>query len=234
MPNFARCAPIAVLAMRLLFQKVPAGSGRLVPVSPRGSEPGGRDAPSTRAFRLPGTVAPAAFTLLELLAVIALLMLLGGFTLGLVRGMQQRAALARARAELAVLAQAIDAWSGHYGCFPPAADSAELYDCLTGRRGPQDGLLDCPGRTFIEAARFTLRLSDAAAPGNDLLDPWGQPYIYVPFTRTLNGHTSTGFVVFSSGPDGRTKPGDPPSTGPAAGQPDLAASENADNLYSDR
>ena len=182
-----------------------------------------------RSSRVPGA---EAFTLLELLAVMALLAILSGSAFGLVRGVHERAAIARARAELAVLAQAIDSWRGQYGVCPSAATAEELFESLTGRRGPQNNLLDPPGRTFIEVGRFTLRSPDAMAPGNALLDPWGQPYHYVFFSRASSGRPVSGYVVFSSGPDGRAKPDDPPVAGPKAGEPDLTAPDNADNLYS--
>jgi hypothetical protein len=164
----------------------------------------------------------------------ALLAILSGSVFGLVTGVHERAAAARARAELAALAQAIDFWRGQYGDYPSVADAAEFYESLAGRRGPQNNVLDPPGRTFIQTGRFTLRFSDPAAQGNVLLDPWGQPYHYVYFTRTLNGRLTPGFVVFSIGRDGLTKPDDPPTAGLTAGEPDLTAPDNADNLYSNR
>jgi hypothetical protein len=133
---------------------------------------------------------------------------------------------------LAVLAQAIEAWRDQYGDYPAAADAEEFYESLTGRRGPQHCALDPPGRTFIGAGCFVLRAADAAAPGNVLLDPWGQPYHYVHFTRLLGGRLVPGYALFSGGPDGCVKPDDPPVSGGTAGVPDLTAPENVDNLYS--
>jgi prepilin-type N-terminal cleavage/methylation domain-containing protein len=174
------------------------------------------------------------FTLVELLAVVTLAAILCGSVLGLVRGVCERAAGARAKAELAVLAQAVEAWRGQFGDYPAAADAAEFYESLTGRRGPQHHVLDPPGRTFIEAGRFALGAPDAAAPGNVLLDPWGRPYHYVCFTRSLGGLPVSGYALFSGGPDGCVKPDDPPTAGTRAGEPDLTAPENADNIYSSR
>jgi len=174
------------------------------------------------------------FTLVEMLAVVALTAILSGSVFGLARGAHERTAVARARAELAVLSLAIEAWRGQYGDYPAAADPAEFFESLTGRRGPQHGVLDPPGRTFIDAGRFTLRAADAAAPGNVLLDPWGQPYHYVNFARPSGGNPTPGYVLFSGGPDGRVKPDDPPSSGALAGVPDVSAPENADNVYSNQ
>jgi hypothetical protein len=139
--------------------------------------------------------------------------------------------VARAKTELTVLAQALEAWRAQYGDYPAAAAPAEFYESLTGRRGPQHGVLDPPGRTFIEAGHFTLRAVDTAAAGNVLLDPWGQPYHYVYFTRLLGGSLTPGYVLFSGGADESVKADDPPDSGTMAGVPDMSAPENADNIY---
>ena len=162
----------------------------------------------------------------------ALVAILCGSVLGLVRGVHERATVAQAKAELAVLAQAIEAWRGQFGDYPGAADAAEFFESLTGRRGPQHQVLDPPVRAFIEAKRFSLRDADAAAPGNVLFDPWGWPYHYVCYTRPPGSPQVSGYVLFSGGPDGCVKPDDPPTTGSTAGEPDLTAPENADNVYS--
>jgi prepilin-type N-terminal cleavage/methylation domain-containing protein len=177
-------------------------------------------------------VYPRGFTLVEMLVVVASVAILSGSVLGLASGAHERAAGARAKVELAVLAQAVEAWHGDYGDYPAAADEAEFYEALTGRRGPQHRVLNPSGRTFIEPGGFVLRAADPATPGNVLLDPWGQPYHYVYFKRVLGGRLAPGYVLFSGGPDGCVKPDDPPASGAAAGVPDLTAPENADNLYS--
>ncbi len=176
--------------------------------------------------------AACGFTLVEILFVVAIAAILSGSVLGLACGAHERAAGARAKAELAVLAQAIEAWRGQYGDYPAAVDAAEIFESLTGRRGPQRCTLDPPGRSFIDAGSFVLRGPDPAAPGNGLLDPWGQPYHYVYFTRLLGGRLVPGYALFSGGPDGSVKPDDPPVSGATAGTPDLTAPENTDNIYS--
>ena len=175
-----------------------------------------------------------AFTLIELCAVVALVAVLSGFAAVLISGVQARAAGARARGELAILALALEDYRCQYGDYPGTADAGEFYESLTGRRGPRDDVLDPPGRTLIETGRLTLRNPDPRATGNAVLDPWNQPYHYAGFTRTANGVTSRGYVLFSSGPDGRAKAGDPPVTGSKAGVPDLNDPDNADNLYANR
>jgi len=219
--------------MCLVFRVPAVDSGRARP-PPGAAIPCGPDARRWRRYRDRSVSEADGFTLVELLAVMLLLAILSGSAFGLVRGVHERAATAQARVELALLAQAIDSWRDRYGDYPPVTLPEELYECLTGRRGPQNNRIDPPDRTFIETTRFALRDSDPGATDNAVLDPWGQPYHYVLFTRTQGAHTARGFVVFSSGPDGRTKPDDPPASGPMAGEPDLTAPDNADNLYSNR
>lgn len=181
------------------------------------------------------SAAPAGgFSLIELTAVMALLTVLGGFASVLIGGAQARAAGARAQGELAVLAQAVETYRNRYGDYPATADAGELYAALTGRRGPDGAVLDPPERMLIETGRLTLRDADPWAAGNVVLDPWNQPYHYGYFTRTAAGVTSRGYVLFSGGPDGRTKPGDPPAGGAGAGEPDLSDPDNRDNLYAMR
>lgn len=175
-----------------------------------------------------------AFTLIELCAVVALVAVLSGFAAVLIGGVQARAAGARARGELAILAQALEGYRCQYGDYPGTADPGEFYESLTGRRGPRGDVLDPPGRTLIETGQLTLRDPDPRATGNAVLDPWNQPYHYAGFTRTATGVISRGYVLFSGGPDGRAKPGDPPVIGAAAGVPDLNDPDNADNLYANR
>ena len=175
-----------------------------------------------------------AFTLIELCAVIALAAVLGGIAAVLISGAHARSAVARAQGELAVLAQALEAYQWRYGDFPQTVSPGEFYEALTGRRGPHGEALEPRGRMLIEMGRWTLLDADPWAAGNVVLDPWDQPYHYAAFTRLANGVASRGFVLFSSGPDGRAKPGDPPVTGATAGVPDLGDPDNVDNLYANR
>jgi prepilin-type N-terminal cleavage/methylation domain-containing protein len=95
----------------------------------------------------------SAFTLIELLIVIAVIALLSALTLGLVQGAKRRATTARAKAELAHLAQALEAYRRLYGDYPqtglaahatptvsavvgPTTAEALLFNALTGVFGP--------------------------------------------------------------------------------------------------
>ncbi|MEO5958317.1 MAG: prepilin-type N-terminal cleavage/methylation domain-containing protein [Opitutaceae bacterium] len=87
-----------------------------------------------------------AFTLLELLVVIALIAVLASFTFGVIRSSKQGANLARARAELSHLVQALEDYKRHYGDYPQTGPSAANSQRVTGTAGP--GLNTAAARLF--------------------------------------------------------------------------------------
>jgi prepilin-type N-terminal cleavage/methylation domain-containing protein len=99
----------------------------------------------------------AAFTLVELLTVIAVLAILTTIGIGAVRGARERANIARARSELASLVTALEEFKRLYGDYPQTGEfmqasatptatgtgpgvqtaQAKLFNCLTGVFGPR-------------------------------------------------------------------------------------------------
>jgi prepilin-type N-terminal cleavage/methylation domain-containing protein len=77
-----------------------------------------------------------AFTLLELLSVMAILLILSGFAFGMIRGTKQRANLARAKAQLSHLVQALEEYKRHYGDYPQTGASLANSQRVTGTAGP--------------------------------------------------------------------------------------------------
>jgi prepilin-type N-terminal cleavage/methylation domain-containing protein len=59
-----------------------------------------------------------AFTLIELLLVIAVILLLAGITFGITKGVQNAQARAKAKAELATISQALEQFKNRYGDYP--------------------------------------------------------------------------------------------------------------------
>jgi prepilin-type N-terminal cleavage/methylation domain-containing protein len=131
------------------------------------------EAPMKSARRAPQR--SPAFSLIELLTVIAIVGILFGITLGLVRGSKQRASLARAKAELSALAQALEAYKSHYGDYPQTgalgqataviagdigatqAQSA-LFNALTGVFSPRQftAAARLNGPIFVDLQKFAL------------------------------------------------------------------------------
>ena len=144
----------------------------------------------------------AAFTLLELLAVISLIAVLAGIVLGVGRRASEAGKTARAKAELAALAAALESYRGAYSDYPQTDNEARLLQSLIGRRGPGNAVIN--GRVLLEAARFTTAgsrdpFSDSSAV---LVDPWGQAYVYA-YRTGPSDWTNPAYVLYSIGPDGR-------------------------------
>jgi general secretion pathway protein G len=166
-----------------------------------------------------------AFTLLELLAVIALIAILTGIVIGVGQSASGKGKVARARAELAVLGAALESYKAAHGDYPRTSDSAELLQALIGRRGPDQTVLN--GRALLEAARFSVSADPFVQSTAVLLDPWEQPYRYA--YKAMPGWTNPFPVLASAGPD---QTGTPALL--SGGFPDVAAPGNADNLYAGR
>jgi prepilin-type N-terminal cleavage/methylation domain-containing protein len=140
------------------------------------------------------------FTLVELLLVIALIAGLAGLALGAMPGVKQRAATGRARAELALLSQALERYRQLHGDYPQVADSPEtFYAALAGRVGPTGSALRGPN--LADGLGVTCRRLELTDGAGCFVDPWDNPYQYVYFTRPVgSGGTQRGYVLYSFGP----------------------------------
>ncbi len=170
----------------------------------------------------------AAFTLLELLSVLALVAVLAGMVLGAGRRAAEAGKTARAKAELAALSAALEGYRREYGDYPQTDDAARLLRSLTGRRSPVNAAINA--RPTLELARFTTTgaldpLGNAPAV---LTDPWDQPYVYA-YRVPAAGWVNHSYVLYSVGPDGTAY-----RTLLPGGFPDAARAENVDNLYANR
>jgi prepilin-type N-terminal cleavage/methylation domain-containing protein len=170
----------------------------------------------------------AAFTLLELLAVIAIVAALAGIVLGVGRRARETGKTARAKAELAAISAALESYRLAYGEFPQTDDEARLLQSLIGKLGPTNTAIT--GRPLLEAARFTTTrsldpFSDTSAV---LIDPWGQAYLYA-YKVPPSGWTNPCYVLYSLGPDGRDS-----AALLLGGFSDQVPQANADNIYANR
>lgn len=179
--------------------------------------------------------AARAFTLIELLAVLAIVAILTSIVLGSGRRAADAGKIARTKAELAALSAALEAYKLQHGDYPRTADNAVLVQSLLGKVGPAGAPLASAGRVQIETAKFNFALAatpDASVdPATNaaavLVDPWGQSYRYA--YKSATPWTSPSFVLYSIGPDGADTP-----ALLVGGYPDTAAAANGDNLYANR
>ena len=167
-----------------------------------------------------------AFTLIEILVVIAIIVLLMGITTQMMGGVQDSQGKAKARADMEVMATGLEAFNGQYGGYPRLNAAAsekftagELYRCLIGKirltvRNGNIVMEEQPTRTpFVDASKLTLGDPqdeyatdvDPEKSGVFFADPWREPYLYFYDTATLVGAESSwkapGFILLSKGPD---------------------------------
>lgn len=203
-----------------------------------------------REARLSRQAGNRAFTLIELLTVIGIIAILSAITFGVVKGVQERAAIGQAKTELAILAQALEAYKLQYGDYPQMGAAANavagttaasatdgpgiLFNALTGKRGPLSTNTIINGRSYLELSKLSLQdTSTAGLPktgaeqvANAFFDPWGRRYVY--YYKTSSAWVRPVYVLVSAGPDGVV-------TAPTAGgDPQAGVSANVDNLYANR
>ena len=196
------------------------------------------------------------FTLIELLMVIAIIMILAGITFGISRGVQNAQARASAKAELAVIAQALEGFKSTYGDYPwisgdptSTANAEKLLLALTGfavlERNTNSGVVtlvdvDSGGarKIFLDPTKVSLSkdygnpTSAGALIGVYFSDPWGNPYAYVyAKSSTSNTWENFGYVLFSKGSDSNSTLGSIATDGII--DPDHRTTDaNIDNIYS--
>ncbi len=154
----------------------------------------------------PPSRASAAFTIIELLIVMAIIIVLAGLIIGTSGYVQKKGARSRAEAEIAALSAALESYKADNGIYPtsPATESLDptntdsnaykaasffLYGELSGDRNG-DGTADAPGSggapsksymPFKPAMMNRNSMSANAGPGNpvhSIRDPFGHPYGY--------------------------------------------------------
>ena len=158
--------------------------------------------------------------------VIAVILILAGITFGISRGVQNAQARTKAKAELATISQAIEQFKSRYGDYPwhqgDGGDSTDnnkmLLYALTGRMvladpSPTDNTTEIAAievtdeaqidknPKFLDDSKFsTTKIGQSST---NLLDPWGNPYIYW-YKRddSPDDWDVFGYHLYSTGPKG--------------------------------
>lgn len=130
------------------------------------------------------------FTLVELLATIAVIVVVAGLTLGTLGYANRKGAEGRAKAEVASLAAAIDSYKLDQGIYPPPGD---LFRELTAQ-----GSVNTSKVYFEPRGSIATNMVDGP-----FMDPWGAPYNY----RT-NDLRNVGFFDLWSTAGGKTNEAD--------------------------
>ena len=175
-----------------------------------------------------------AFTLIELLVVIGIIGILSAITFGIIKGVNERADLGQAKAELASLAQSLEEYKRQYGDYPQTTSPATFLQSLIGAIGPAGAVMT--QKNLIEVSKFSLSTSGGdpfTTATLTLIDPWGRNYLYYYYmVGTAPNITKRGYVLFSSGPDGIFTA--PTTTGTSGGDAKLTDVKNVDNIYSNQ
>lgn len=103
--------------------------------------------------------------------------------------------------EFAQLQRMLEQFKARHGDYPRVLGNIALLRCLLGRAGVQGEPIDPPQPWFMTGAQLYFRLPDPTAPGNEIVDPWGRPYVYhYLFARDAE---PAGYLLVSGGPDRR-------------------------------
>lgn len=137
-------------------------------------------------------------------AVLVWFLVLAGVVAGLQAGVAWLARETRYREthrQLDVLRRMIADFRERQGTYPRISDNAVLLSCLLGQIDANG--LPIPGRPrwYLEGAQLLFRLPDPRTIGNQIIDPWGRPYLYIYLPASPEG--PEGFMIVSSGADAK-------------------------------
>ena len=168
---------------------------------------------------------PAAFTLIELMAVITIIVILAGIVVGGLGFVNEKQAREKAKVQIALLSKAIEEYKLDMGKYPGTADnspasgdiSLQLYQALF-KEGYDYTNPANPPANWTKATKIYLPELDPRnsklgwvdpVTGNTppastpIRDPWGNTYRYRKGTNAQNPD----FDLWSIGKDGRTNTG---------------------------
>ena len=129
------------------------------------------------------------FSLVELLVVIAILGILISLVTAGAQAARRRGALTKAKTTIASLETAIAMYQGDMGTYP-ASGNAELASAL--QDDPND----------VDWAGPYAEFKQDEVKDGELIDPWGNPYVYVSVNGGAPQHREKSFDLYSYGPNG--------------------------------
>ena len=167
----------------------------------------------------------AAFTLIELLAVITIIVILAGLVVTGMGFVNERQAKEKARVQIALISKALEEYKLDTGSYPATTDtatgvgqSAELFKALYfgfNGNGPRDTNQKVYIAEFDPVTNKQGWTTGTATAATKVIDPWGNEYRYrsafaaaaanaapAPNPSTQNPD----FDLWSSGKDGRSTP----------------------------
>ena len=174
----------------------------------------------------------AAFTLIELMAVITIIIILAGLVVGGMGFVNERQAKEKAKVQLALLSKALEEYKLDTGTYPPTPNktgafatsagtttSSILFDYLfwDSDRDTSGGVGDTDQKVYIpELDPATSKqgwTTGTASAKTTIVDPWGNQYCYRSATdstgKANSGTQNPDFDLWSMGKDGKSNPDTP-------------------------
>ena len=124
----------------------------------------------------------AAFSLVEMIAVILIIFVLAGMVIGVVRYAYAQSYISRARCEMATMATSLENYKLDNGAYP-LSGIGNVYTALAGG-----------------AKKYMTFRSDQLDALKNILDPFNKPYNYAKGSDP-GAHNPTSFDLWSNGPD---------------------------------
>ncbi|MDQ8187567.1 prepilin-type N-terminal cleavage/methylation domain-containing protein [Pelagicoccus sp. SDUM812002] len=160
-----------------------------------------------------------AFTLLEMVTVMAILALLMGVSAFMFFGQKDAAREDRARADIQIIQQGLEAYKARFGDYPRVPDtypngitsnSEYLLNALCGQIGPTGDIISGTGiPVMLNTSPLTYSnpgLPLSAVQANSIIDPWGSEYEY-DYKPDDNTWEFFGYELRSYGPNGKRDTG---------------------------
>jgi general secretion pathway protein G len=166
----------------------------------------------------------AAFTLIELMAVITIIVILAGIVVGGMGYVNEKQARGRASVQIALLSKALEEYKLDMGTYPPTANRTGTFttngtntSSILFRALYHDGIVDDTKRIYLpELDPVNSKQGWTTTPvgtNTTITDPWGNQYCYRTATAangSANADTQNpDFDLWSAGKDGKSVPGTP-------------------------
>lgn len=170
----------------------------------------------------------SAFTLIELIVVIAVIVILVGLVLSTVGYVQKKGARARAETEIAAISAACESYKADNGVYPNSADTSSLNPKTNGNpstyssasfylytqlSGDSTGSRSPTGKSYMEFKPKMLLPPGGTGTVTAISDPFGNSYGYSSANQTdpTKGYNPT-FDLWSTSGLSTNPPGSPPDT----------------------
>ena len=179
-------------------------------------------------------ISKAAFTLIEMMVVITIIIILAGLVVGGMEYANQRSATEKAKTQIALLTKGIEEYKLDMGAYPATGDitttsgasgtnsSSILYNALywdsdndnKGVTGPSP---DTDQKIYLpELDPATSKQGWTSVTTSTITDPWGNQYCYRSSSNATGGPNSAtvnpDFDLWSMGKDGKSNAANPSTT----------------------